>query len=326
MNDELISVIVPIYNSEKYLNKLIISLLKQTYKNFELVLINDGSSDRSESIIKSFNDERIQYYKQENKGSAYSRNRGIELARGKYICFIDHDDYVEEDYLELLINSLKLKNSDLAICEYRIIDNNHGERIKHVNKNDSYENVLIKALSKEFSYYALLNKLFIKSIIIDNNIKFGEGKFYGGDMDFALHYISCINSVSLVEKPLYNYCHHLGSESYRRELSKDFKNEWLYEENTIKLIETYIDDKYRKYISIMYTSYCLHALELLIHFNIKDERYIHCLQLLRKNLIKSVVLDNTKIKSKFKLILVAIKPSIIIKSDRMKGKDEQTKK
>ena len=89
-----ISIIVPIYNSEKYLNKCIDSLINQTEKNIEIILVNDGSTDNSEEIIKEYKDKRIKYYKNKNQGIGKTRNFGIEQATGSYIMFVDSDDYI----------------------------------------------------------------------------------------------------------------------------------------------------------------------------------------------------------------------------------------
>ena len=99
-----ITIIVPIYNSEKYLKKCIDSLVNQTKKELEIILINDGSTDNSEKIIKEYKDDRIKYIKNENQGIGITRNEGIAKAQGKYLMFIDSDDYLEKNTCELLFN------------------------------------------------------------------------------------------------------------------------------------------------------------------------------------------------------------------------------
>ena len=97
-----ISIIVPIYNAEKYLNKCIKSLINQTKKELEFILVNDGSTDSSEEIIKTYKDKRIKYFKNKNQGIGKTRNFGIEKATGKYIMFLDSDDYLREDACQIL--------------------------------------------------------------------------------------------------------------------------------------------------------------------------------------------------------------------------------
>ena len=100
MNKADISIIVPIYNTEKYLNKCIDSIINQTKKELEILLINDGSTDNSEKIIKTYKDKRIKYFKNKNQGIGKTRNFGIEKATGKYLMFLDSDDYLEKNACE----------------------------------------------------------------------------------------------------------------------------------------------------------------------------------------------------------------------------------
>ena len=120
MRNELISIIVPIYNVEKYLRQCLDSIMNQTYRNFECLLINDGSSDNSEDICREYvsKDSRFRYFEKENGGVSSARNLGIEHSKGEYITFIDSDDWVDSDYLEVLYNSLVDERADIAISTY----------------------------------------------------------------------------------------------------------------------------------------------------------------------------------------------------------------
>ena len=112
-----ISIIVPVYNVESYLVRCIDSILNQSFKNFELILVNDGSTDDSLIICKKYLnvDKRIKLVSQVNKGLSAARNTGLRHTSGKYICFIDSDDFVEKDYLLFLINNIEKYNSDIYI-------------------------------------------------------------------------------------------------------------------------------------------------------------------------------------------------------------------
>ena len=96
---DLISIVVPVYNAEKYIGTCINSVLEQTYSNFELLLLNDGSKDHTLDVLKSYEDVRVKVYSFENQGAGKTRNKGIQLSKGKYITFIDADDYIDSDYL-----------------------------------------------------------------------------------------------------------------------------------------------------------------------------------------------------------------------------------
>ena len=117
--DKLISVIVPVYNAEDFLDYCISSIVKQTYTNFELILIDDGSTDSSGAICDEWykKDPRIKVMHQSNLGVAVTRNNGLEMARGDYICFIDNDDFVTENYLETFAIAMKKTDSDIVMCD-----------------------------------------------------------------------------------------------------------------------------------------------------------------------------------------------------------------
>ena len=121
MRNELISIIVPIYNVEKYLRQCLDSIMNQTYRNCECLLIHDGSSDNSEDICREYvsKDSRFRYFEKENGGVSSARNLGIEHSKGEYITFIDSDDWVDSDYLEVLYNSLVDERADIAISTYK---------------------------------------------------------------------------------------------------------------------------------------------------------------------------------------------------------------
>lgn len=126
MDKELISVIIPVYNVQKYLEKCLNSVLNQTYKNLEILLIDDGSTDNSSKICEEYKlkDSRIKVFHKENGGLSSARNYGIKEAKGIYITFIDSDDDIEEDYIEYLYKLLKKYNTKMSICSYNVIKNN----------------------------------------------------------------------------------------------------------------------------------------------------------------------------------------------------------
>lgn len=121
---DLISIILPIYNGEQYLRFCLESLLKQTYSNFEVLLVNDGSTDSSEAICREFVnlDNRFHYFEKEQEGISSARNLGIECSKGEYITFVDSKDWVEEDYLEVLYQIIRENNADIAISNYKEFD------------------------------------------------------------------------------------------------------------------------------------------------------------------------------------------------------------
>lgn len=127
----MVSIVIPIYNAEKFLKKCVSSVLEQSYKDFELILIDDGSSDNSSVICSEFAecDSRVIFIHQNNSGVSSARNCGLEAAKGEFIAFVDSDDYVEKDWLKLQINAMTANNADVAVCGIKL-----GEKKKIVQK------------------------------------------------------------------------------------------------------------------------------------------------------------------------------------------------
>ena len=169
--DELISVIVPIYNVEKQLKRCINSIINQTYKNIQILLIDDGSKDSSGKICDDFSkyDTRIVVLHQDNVGVSAARNKGIELAKGRYICFIDSDDYIEKNYIEELYQLMRDEKIDLGICDLNYKYTNKedcwstvGE--KTINLKNVSEEIFLE-LNEKYLLYGPYNKIFKSSII-----------------------------------------------------------------------------------------------------------------------------------------------------------------
>ncbi|WP_300854408.1 glycosyltransferase family 2 protein, partial [uncultured Clostridium sp.] len=204
--EELISVIIPVYQCEKYLSECITSILNQTYKNFELLLINDGSFDNSGMICDDFanKDNRIRVFHQENQGVAQSRQNGINKSKGKYITFIDSDDFIDADYLEVLYNKIIKTNSDIVCCNSRdignaIYDNN---MILVDEEIEDKKRMLSDYFQGKRYAYCVWGKLYKKESI--QNLKFRTLK-YGEDTCFILDLFNTCNKICLYSYCGYNY-------------------------------------------------------------------------------------------------------------------------
>ena len=146
-----VSLIVPVYNTDKYLKKCLDSLLNQTLKDIEIIIINDGSKDNSDNIINSYHDKRIKYFKQENKGIGKTRNLGIKKSQGEYLAFVDSDDYLDSHFCEYLYVKCHNNDCDIAICDYyEEKDNLKRINFKSFNDTNLKENpeVIIFSLKK----------------------------------------------------------------------------------------------------------------------------------------------------------------------------------
>ena len=178
MNNELISIIVPCYNVEKYVEKCINSLINQTYSNIEIILVNDGSTDNTLNILKKIKnkDDRIVLIDQPNTGLSGARNTGLKKSKGKIVSFVDSDDFVDKYFIEKLYVNMITNSADISSCDYVFInENNNIWNNSKRKKEKNYSN--FDALKDMFSGKQLLevmtwNKLYKKSLFVDNNIEF----------------------------------------------------------------------------------------------------------------------------------------------------------
>lgn len=208
---KLVSIIVPVYNAEKYLDKCISSILEQTYHNIELILVNDGSTDRSEQIcLKHANrDERIVYAKQSNAGPSASRNNGISRSKGDYIQFLDADDYLDNHSVEILVNAIK--DVDYVIAGYYNISEISKGNLKKLVTSSMIGTYLKEdllpywgELVEEEVFHYTWNKLY-KSELIKDLIRFNEDIKISEDMLFNLDYLSNINRIKIINEPIYHH-------------------------------------------------------------------------------------------------------------------------
>ena len=209
MKDVLITVVLPIYNVEKYLPKCIDSILEQSYKNLEILLINDGSTDNCEEICKQRArlDSRIKIIKQENQGLSEARNTGIKNATGDYICFVDSDDYIHKDFVKLLFEDIVKNNSDISVCDFWYVNENGDKWTKREKKASIYTNIeAIKdiLIGRKETEVMTWNKLYKLSLFKDNKIFFPKGKLHEDKFTtYKLYYYA--SKVSLISEKLYYY-------------------------------------------------------------------------------------------------------------------------
>lgn len=167
MNKNLISVIVPVYNVSKYLNQCIESIINQTYTNLEIILIDDGSNDESEKICDEYKnkDDRIIVIHQENGGLSAARNAGLDICKGKYISFVDSDDYPEPNFIDCLYSSLIENNVKVSMCDINHVDEN--SQTIETEKWDSTDIVSGREIfkrNKGFIHSVVWNKLYSADI------------------------------------------------------------------------------------------------------------------------------------------------------------------
>ncbi len=193
----MISVIIPTYNVEKYIESCLKSIITSTYQNFEIIIIDDGSTDRTIEKIREIHDSRIKVYKQLRRGPGSARNFGISLAKGEYIFFVDGDDTINKDTLEILQNNIQ--DCDIAIGNYKI-----------VYDDGKIENFLTPAdcrFNTFFESVTVWNRMYKKDFIIKNNIFFVE-IFQGEDRLFLADLYLKDPKIKIVNKYVYNWLRH----------------------------------------------------------------------------------------------------------------------
>lgn len=244
-NRDLISIIIPIYNVEKYLEKCLDSVIKQTYDNIEIILIDDGSEDKSKQICDDYAkiDNRIKVIHKKNEGVSKARNIGIDTSKGEFITFIDSDDYIDKNYIEELYKLCIKNNSDIAICGVK--DEDYDGNIVHVSnkiiKKLNKREILIELLNEKYFFSVCWAKLYKKSKI--GNIRFNEMMKIAEDFDFLYKLLDNINVVYVdTTKILYHFLLREGSAT-RNGFNENWKKE-------IQLCEKIINDVSKKYEDI----------------------------------------------------------------------------
>ena len=202
----LVSIIVPIYNAEKYLKECLDSLVGQTYRNLEIILVDDGSKDKSGKICDEYakQDSRVIVIHKKNNGVSAARNSGIEKATGNWIAFVDADDWIQRNYIESFAHEIE-PDIDIICCGYKRINGNKVEKVNNnqdiivLNSMEFIEKLLNVQNGYGFVHTKFFKKTAIDDIRFDTNLKVGE------DALFNIEVASKIRKVKIINKSLYNY-------------------------------------------------------------------------------------------------------------------------
>lgn len=320
-----VSIIVPVYNSEKYLSKCLDSLVNQTLEDIEIIVIDDKSQDKSKEIINEYYAKQIKkivpIFFEKNKGQGYARNVGIDRANGEYIIFVDSDDYVDLEMCEILYNKAKEKNFDIVCFDInKIINGNLKKQALQYDKSIEGDIDLKKRFKifKSSGYFT--TRMYRRKMLIDNNIKFPIGIHYEDSMFNTLTLLYA-NTIAKVDKGMYFYLirDNSSSNSYNQERLYDriettelmFKE--VNERNLYKKYKALVDYKY-----INMTVGNIHlCLDMFKKININKLVYIK--NNLNKNIKNIYCLDeykNLDLVSKIYLKLNMISPRTLIVLDK----------
>lgn len=215
LSNVTISILMPVYNSQEYLKNTVQDVINQSYGDWELILVDDGSKDNSKNIcieLQKF-DNRIRFINKENTGVSDTRNIALDNAKGKYIAFIDSDDSVHKDYLKILLSSIEKSKGQLAVCGFKERKISTNGQIEELSRVFYPKEVIaiedMKDLIMDFGNSGLLNplwnKLYNREIIEENNIRFKEEVETGEDFIFNLQYFRKINNICFSKGELYYY-------------------------------------------------------------------------------------------------------------------------
>lgn len=250
-----VSVIVPIYNTEKYLNKCLDSLVNQTLKDIEIILINDGSTDNSQNIIDEYSakySDKIKSFTKENGGQASARNFGITKATGQYIGFVDSDDWIELNMYEELYNKAIKEDLDIVCCnEYLVINNKKKKNFNRLIYPDNVSNNYILEESGP------CNKLIKRDLFINNNIRFLENRIYE-DLAVIPTLALYTNKIGYIDSYLYNYFIREGSTMNQTKYNKKLEDIFA----VMNELSNKFKDKFKNELEFLYIKHLLHDASL----------------------------------------------------------------
>ncbi len=300
----MISVIVPVYNAEKYLRRCIDSILAQTYSDFELLLIDDGSKDSSGEICDEYaqKDTRVRVFHKENGGVSSARNLGLDNARGEWVTFVDSDDYVHHEFL----SSLSVKHGvDLIVGSFQIVGSDEewdGILDEALYDKASLRDNIVK-LSLLTNFLVPWGKLFRRDIIGKNNITFDENIHSGEDTLFVYNYLKYIGSLYLCDKPYYFY--ERGNQGLSQSIHNLAHN--FYAMDTFSSVLKNLEDAfdcclYDVYVPCIKT-YCVKSIQYIYHSKGSLKTKYELVKMMSLNVhLKHIFLDKTELyRKKIKL-------------------------
>lgn len=311
-NNELISIVIPIYNVENYVEKCLNSVIRQTYNNIEIILIDDGSKDKSKEICDSYarKDKRINVIHKENRGVSSARNTGIEAAKGNYITFIDSDDYIDEDYIEKLYGLCIKNNSDIVICGVKDedCDGNIVKQSKEIKVNLNKKDFLKELLNQQYFFTVCWAKFYKRDII--GNIRFNENMKIAEDFDFLYRLLDNVHNVYVdTTEKMYHFLMREGSAT-----KSGFNADWQKE---IELCQKIVDDvsskwtDLEKYAIKRYFNAVMSCMIMVLKSNSEKNDIKYLREKLKK--YKEKIKKNTLISKKQKIFfyIVMINPYIL---------------
>lgn len=312
-NNNLISIVVPVYNVERHLNRCLDSLKNQTYKNIEIILINDGSTDTSGSICDEYakNDSRFTVCHKDNNGVSSARNLGIKKSTGEFVLFVDSDDWVEKNTIELLVDTANENDCDFVVFEYFVdyLNGNsnqylHPELNGKISREESIKHSILP--TNRFA----VTKMYRRSIL--NDVRFDENIHLGEDTLFVCNALNKSQKCGyFLSKSLYHY---VQSETSATRNIK-FNDKLLSGKDAYEKIIELCENNYPSLTKLAVSQYCEIMMAIIMEmYKEKDRcednivRYSSCV---RKKLFAVLFDRNCSISTKIKVILCSISPDLM---------------
>lgn len=284
-----LSVIVPVYKVEKFLSKCIESILNQTYKDLELILIDDGSPDKCPKICDEYakKDDRIVVIHKENKGVSVARNTGLDIAKGNYIGFVDSDDFIDNKMYETMISELEMNKCDLAICGYDYVDEDSNvNRPYKISENEilNQHDVMKKQYDINPTIrFGVVNKLYKKDLM--GTIRFPIDLHSGEDGVVLFEYLKKVKKAVFVHKPLYKNAERQGSATHGGLKPEDLKNALYMHKKMALYVKEIYSDVYHHAFSF-YIDICLRYYNLCKHDKAVSDEICKIIKAEKINVIK----------------------------------------
>ena len=251
--NELVSVIVPVYNTENKLKKCINSVTNSSYTNLEIIIVDDGSEEKTALLCNQLKqqDKRIKVIHQKNKGVSCARNKGIDIAKGEYITFVDADDYIDEKMIKVLLTNLRKYDADISMCKYNEIYRDKKiciNKVSEIIKIQEAPDVLIDFFEKNEIGWNVWGKMYKREIV--GTTRFLEGKRTAEDMYFLYQVLKKTKRLVIKENALYNYVKWDTSTMNSKNIDKFFDTfsliQKVYEDSEVS--EVYNESKLKFYL------------------------------------------------------------------------------
>lgn len=318
-----ISVIVPIYNTQKYLARCFDSIMSQTESDLEIILVDDGSADDSGRICDAYaeKDKRFRVWHKDNGGVSSARNAGIDMMNGEYCCFVDSDDYISENYISVLLNHLKLYCCDISVCGLSRSDTTGiSNRVTVLNRREAQFS-LFNEMGGMKGYIG--GKLFKTDIIKNKNIKFDENQALAEDLLFLFDYLMYCQSESAVcisDSQLYYYENSSMGALKERGQSDAFQEKWCDAVNACDKILQKIpeeDKSLRRAVKLEKTMQCATMLRIMADYDEETRRKAYQ-KFMLKHLIPYLFSQHFSIRKKIGAVAVLVCPKKFLRKEKSK--------